>query len=158
MGKYQSFEDLPVWQESAQLYNQVLDLIEDPQSMFSPGLRNQLDRAALAVSSQVCQAYEHNTTESRPFLAAARAAASEVRSIMVLIKDRPKCRPLTRQLHEIRDRADACVRQIRGWMLSMDKPRGENRAGKSEPGFRGPQRAGTVPGAEPPASAGTTRA
>ena len=31
MPKYQKFEDLPVWQEAARLYNRVLDLLEEPQ-------------------------------------------------------------------------------------------------------------------------------
>ena len=30
MSKYQHFEDLPVWQEAARLYNRVLDLLEEP--------------------------------------------------------------------------------------------------------------------------------
>lgn len=30
MAKYQKFEDLPVWQEAARLYNRVLDLLEEP--------------------------------------------------------------------------------------------------------------------------------
>ena len=30
MPKYEKFEDLPVWQEAARLYNRVLDLLEEP--------------------------------------------------------------------------------------------------------------------------------
>lgn len=30
MAKYQRFEELPAWQEAAQLYNRVLDLVEEP--------------------------------------------------------------------------------------------------------------------------------
>jgi hypothetical protein len=30
MAKYEHFEELPVWQEAARLYNAVLDLLEKP--------------------------------------------------------------------------------------------------------------------------------
>ena len=47
MPKYEKFEDLPVWQEAARLYNKVLDLLEEPNVPLTPDFRNQLDRAAL---------------------------------------------------------------------------------------------------------------
>ena len=53
MSKYQKFEDLPVWQEAARLYNRVLDLLEEPNVPLTPGFRNQLDRAALSVSNNI---------------------------------------------------------------------------------------------------------
>ena len=55
MPKYEKFEDLPVWQEAARLYNRVLDLLEEPGVPLSPGFRNQLDRAALSVSNHVAE-------------------------------------------------------------------------------------------------------
>jgi four helix bundle protein len=55
MAKYQKFEDLPVWQEAARLYNRVLDLLEEPQVPLFPGYRNQLDRAALSVSNNIAE-------------------------------------------------------------------------------------------------------
>ena len=36
MAKYQHFEELPVWQEAARLYNVVLDLLEESGTTFSP--------------------------------------------------------------------------------------------------------------------------
>ena len=62
MPKYQKFEDLPVWQEAARLYNQVLDLLEESGGAFSPGFRNQLDRAALSVSNNIAEGFERVTT------------------------------------------------------------------------------------------------
>ena len=52
MPKYEKFEDLPVWQEAARLYNKVLDLLEEPSVPLTYGFRNQLDRAALSVSNK----------------------------------------------------------------------------------------------------------
>src|SRR5437667_8119845 len=39
MAKYQHFEELPVWQEAARLYNAVLDLLEEPGVPLTPGFR-----------------------------------------------------------------------------------------------------------------------
>jgi len=37
MAKYEHFEDLPAWKEAALLYNQALDLFEDPNVKLSSG-------------------------------------------------------------------------------------------------------------------------
>ena len=57
MAKYRNFEELPVWQEAARLYNAALDLIETPNAPLSPGFRNQLDRAALSVSNNLAEGF-----------------------------------------------------------------------------------------------------
>ena len=62
MAKYQHFEELPVWQEAAKLYNAVLDLFEQSSVPLSPGFRNQLDRAALSVSNNIAEGFERSTT------------------------------------------------------------------------------------------------
>jgi hypothetical protein len=51
MAKYERFEDLPVWQEAARLFNAVLDLLEDLNCPLTSGFLNQLDRAGLSVSN-----------------------------------------------------------------------------------------------------------
>jgi four helix bundle protein len=63
MPKYQNFEDLPVWQEAARLYNRVLDLLEEPNLPLSYGFRNQLDRAALSISNNVAEGFERGTND-----------------------------------------------------------------------------------------------
>src|SRR5450755_770745 len=93
MAKYQRFEDLPVWQEAADLYNAVLDLLETRGVPLSPGFRNQLDRAALSVSNNIAEGFEHSTTaELLSFIAIARGSAGAVRSMMAVVKDRPGLR------------------------------------------------------------------
>ena len=73
MAKYQHFEELPVWQEAARLYNVVLDLLEEPDVPLTPGFRNQLDRAALSVSNNIAEGFERSTTnELLSFIAIAR--------------------------------------------------------------------------------------
>ena len=121
MPKYEKFEDLPVWQEAARLYNRVLDLLEAPVVPFSASFRNQLDRAALSVSNNIAEGFERVTTnELNAFLAIARGSAGEVRSMMAVVKDRPKLKPLLRQLLEVRALAESCARQLTAWTVSID--------------------------------------
>ena len=121
MPKYEKFEDLPVWQEAARLYNQVLDLLEEPNVPLTPGFRNQLDRAALSVSNNVAEGFERVTTnELNAFLAIARGSAGEVRSMMAVVKDRPKLKPHLRRLQEIRALAESCARQLTAWTASIE--------------------------------------
>jgi len=122
MAKYQHFEELPVWQEAARLYNVVLDLLEEPGVPLTPGFRNQLDRASLSVSSNVAEGFERSTTnELRSFIAIARGSAGEVRSMMAVVKDRPKLKRCVAALQRIRTLAESCARQLTGWAGAMDK-------------------------------------
>ena len=122
MPKYQKFEELPVWQEAARLYNRVLDLLEEPGLALSPGFRNQLDRAALSVSNNVAEGFERVTVnELNGFLAIARGSAGEVRSMMVVVKDRPKLKAHARRLQEIREMAESCARQLTAWTTANDR-------------------------------------
>ena len=58
MGKYQRFEEIPVWQEAARLYQHVLDVVEEPNLPLSATFKNQLERASLTVSNAVAEGFE----------------------------------------------------------------------------------------------------
>ena len=112
MPKYEKFEDLPVWQEAARLYNHVLDLLEEPAPPFTSSFRHQLDRAALSVSNNIAEGFERVTTnELLAFLAIARGSAGEVRSMMAVVMNRPKLKPIARRLLEIRTLSESCTKQ-----------------------------------------------
>lgn len=122
MAKYQRFEDLPVWQEAARLYNTVLDLLEEPNVPLTPGFRNQLDRASLSVSNNIAEGFERSTTnELLSFIAIARGSSGEVRSMMAVVKDRPKLRRYIAALQKIRALAESCARQLTGWAGAVDR-------------------------------------
>ena len=122
MANYQRFEDLPVWQEAARLYNAVLDLLEEPNVPLTPGFRNQLDRAALSVSNNVAEGFERSTThELLSLIAIARGSSAEVRSLMSVVKDRPRLKPYVSAFQRIRSLADSCARQLTGWTHSVEK-------------------------------------
>ncbi len=122
MAKYQTFEELPVWQEAKRLYNLVLDLLEEPGVPLTPGFRNQLDRAALSVSNNVAEGFERSTTkELSSFIAIARGSAGEVRSMMAVVRDRPKLKRYVGALQQIRALAESCARQLTGWQGAVDR-------------------------------------
>jgi len=122
MAKYEKFEELPAWREAARLYNKVLDLLEEPDVPLTAGFRNQLDRAALSVSNNIAEGFERVTTnELIAFLAISRGSAGEVRSMMAVVKDRPKLKPILKRLQEIRAIAESCARQLTAWSKSIEE-------------------------------------
>jgi len=126
--KYEKFEDLPVWQEAARLYNAVLDLLETPTQTLSPGLRNQLDRASLSVSNNIAAGFERlSTTEMLSLLGTARSCAAEVRSMLAVVEPRPKIKPMTADLTRIRTLAESCAKQLGGWMYAIEGSTGQGR-------------------------------
>src|SRR5262245_39111663 len=87
---YQRFEDLPVWQEAARLYDQAEDLLENPPPSMRSAFRNQLERAVLSVSNNIAEGFERGTTnELLQFIYIARGSAGEVRSMLTLAGRRP---------------------------------------------------------------------
>ncbi len=124
MAKYDRFEDLPVWQEAARLYNRVLDLLETSSVPLSSGFRYQLDRAALSVSNNIAEGFERVTTEQLlSFISIARGSSAEVRSMMAVVNDRPKLKPFISALQEIRMLAESCSRQLSSWSSTVqDSP------------------------------------
>ena len=81
MAKYQRFEELPVWQEAARLYEAATDLLETPGLPLTSGFRSQLDRAALSVSNNIAEGFERNTTgELLSFISIARGSARACRA------------------------------------------------------------------------------
>ena len=124
MALYERFEDLPVWQEGARLYNSVLDLLQSRSIPLPGGLRLQLERAALSVSNNIAEGVERLTAgELRNFLVIARGSAGEVRSMMAVVSKRAELRPYRTRLAEIRALAESCGRQLGAWLSSVKEPR-----------------------------------
>jgi len=113
MGKYQRFDEIPVWQEAARLYQRVLDVVEQPNVPLSATFRTQLERASLCVSNNVAEGFERlSTSDLVVLLTSARGAAAEVQSMIGVVSDRPKVAPVREPLQLIRTSAEACARAI----------------------------------------------
>ncbi len=123
MAIYQRFEDLPVWQEAARLYNSALDLLQSQKLLLSPGWRFQFERAALSVSNNIAEGFERLTpNELRNFLVIARGSAGEIRSMVGVVVRRREMQPHVSQLQGIRTTAESCARQLGAWIKTIDNP------------------------------------
>ena len=117
---YERFEDLPVWQKAAQLYEQIEELLENQSFKGTHGFRDQLDRAALSVSNNIAEGFERGTTnELLQFIYIARGSAGEVRSMLTLKMRRASQagwnEDLKSQISDLKSIAESCSRQLRGW-------------------------------------------
>lgn len=121
---YERFEDLPVWQTAAELYELTEELLETEGFQATRGFRDQLDRAALSVSNNIAEGFERGTTnELLAFLYIARGSAGEVRSMLTL-KSRRAVKAkwpshLKSEISNLKSLAESCSRQIRAWADSL---------------------------------------
>ena len=150
---YERFEDLPVWQKAADLYEATEDLLENESFHASRGFRDQLDRAALSVSNNIAEGFERGTTnELLQFIYIARGSAGEVRSMLTVKARRSRkanwSPDLKSEIDNLRSLAESCSRQLRGWADSLqnsdikgprhlnDKSRREDDQRKRAAGFQ----------------------
>jgi four helix bundle protein len=85
--QYRRFEDVPVWQDSAELARSMYEFTALDPFRRHPGLRDQLERVALSVSNNIAEGFERGTTnELLAFLYIARGSAGEVRSMLRIME------------------------------------------------------------------------
>ena len=83
---YETFEDLPVWQKAAELYDLADDFLDHAPARLRPSFRDQLERAVVSVSNNIAEGFERGTTaELLQFIYIARGSAGEVRSMLSLL-------------------------------------------------------------------------
>ena len=117
---YQRFEDLPVWQQAAKLYEQADDFLEGAPRRLRPSFRDQLERAVLSVSNNIAEGFERGTTnELLAFIYIARGSAGEVRSMLCLLERRPWMHDFKSQIANLKSTAESCSRQLRAWADSL---------------------------------------
>jgi len=121
MPTYQRFEDLPVWQAAAELYDRVDDSLTAAPPRLSRSFRDQLERATLSVSNNIAEGFERGTTnELLAFLYIARGSAGEVRSMLTLLSRRPwVAADLKARISDLKLLAESCSRQLRAWADSL---------------------------------------
>ncbi len=89
MGKFNSFEEIVSWQKAREL-NLEFYLISNSNVSFSKdfGLRDQMRRSSISVSSNIAEGFERETTkEFIRFLYIAKASSGEFRSQLYLAVD-----------------------------------------------------------------------
>ena len=89
MGKFTRFEEIISWQKARELNVEIYQ-ITNSSNLFSKdfGLRDQIRRASVSISSNIAEGFERQTTkEFIRFLYIAKASAGEVRSQLYLAFD-----------------------------------------------------------------------
>lgn len=117
---YDTFEDLPVWQQAAELYELSEALLDDEAFKASRGYRDQLDRASLSVSNNIAEGFERGTTnELLQFIYIARGSAGEVRSMLKVKLRRVREQAVRERVEALIAGALSCSKQLRGWADSL---------------------------------------
>ncbi|MGE0821081.1 MAG: four helix bundle protein [Candidatus Binatia bacterium] len=81
--KVESFEDLLVWQKGIALVKQIYVLTGEGKLHRDFGLRDQLQRAAVSIPTNIAEGYERaSRREYLQFLHIAKGSAGEVRSLL----------------------------------------------------------------------------
>jgi four helix bundle protein len=120
MSSYKRFEDLPVWQAAAELYDRIDDFLDHAPPRLRPSFRDQLERAALSVSNNIAEGFERGTTnELLMFLYIARGSAGEVRSMLLVASRRPYLSDFRSEISNLIPLAESCSRQLRAWADSL---------------------------------------
>jgi len=120
--KYRRFEELPVWQESAELARRMFEFTSLEPLRRRLGLRDQLERAALSVSNNVAEGFERGTTnELLAFLYIARGSAGEVRSMLRVLEGWNAVRDFKSQISDLTERVENISRQFYGWIENLKK-------------------------------------
>ena len=84
----EKFEDLEVWQSARNLVPMIYALCREEGFARDFGLRDQIQRAAVSIMSNIAEGFEHSTNkELIRFLFIAKASAGEVRSQLYVALD-----------------------------------------------------------------------
>jgi four helix bundle protein len=88
MSKIERFEDLIAWQKARQLTADVYRVTSKGAFAKDFGLRDQIQRAAVSVMSNIAEGFERGSrSEFHQFLVIAKASLAEVRSQLYIALD-----------------------------------------------------------------------
>jgi four helix bundle protein len=83
------FEDLESWRKARELVNLIYDMTQEGSLARDFGLKDQLQRAAVSVMSNLAEGFDRNhQAEKLQFYRIAKASAGEVRSLLYILQDR----------------------------------------------------------------------
>lgn len=81
---YKSFEDMPVWQDSFELANEIYDILESFPKSEMYALSDQLRRASVSVSANIAEAFgRYHKYEKVKFYYYARGSLTETKSLLL---------------------------------------------------------------------------
>ncbi|MFB3922282.1 MAG: four helix bundle protein [Terriglobia bacterium] len=119
---YERFEELPVWKSAIELAKQTFTMTAKPAFKGHFSLKDQIERAAVSVSSNIAEGFERGTTqELLTFLYVARGSAGEVRSLLCLLDVLPGFTDLKSEISNLKSTAEGISRQSRAWANSLQE-------------------------------------
>jgi four helix bundle protein len=112
---YQSFEELEVWKRACQLAVVVYELLRECRDF---GFRNQMQRAAVSIASNIAEGAERGGKDFTRFLTIARGSAAELRTqcyiaCKVCVMTSDQMIPLVVELKEISKMLTGLARSIK---------------------------------------------
>ena len=120
MPTYQRFEDLPVWQKSADLAANIFEWSQHDSLRAKGDLRNQIQRATLSISNNIAEGFERGSTnELIHYLYIARGSAGEVRSMFCVMERMDEFDDLNSDILKFKSSCESISRQIRAWTDSL---------------------------------------
>ena len=115
MTTYNSFEDLPVWQNAGELASLVYKATFQGKLSKDYGLKNQIQRAVVSVSSNIAEGFERGAKkEFIQFLYIAKGSCGELRSQLYIARDIGYLND--REFKELLDSAANVSKQINGFI------------------------------------------
>jgi len=118
--QYRRFEDLPVWNDAADFAVRIYEFTAAEQFRRHPGLRDQLERAALSVSNNIAEGFERgSTSELLAFLYISRGSAGEVRSMLKVLARWDDFGNLKSKISDLITDSERISRQLYGWIESL---------------------------------------
>jgi four helix bundle protein len=112
---FQSFEDLEVWKRSCQLAVKIYEVMRDSRDY---GLRDQMQRAAVSIASNIAEGSEGSNKEFARYLKIASGSAAELRT-QTYIASRVGLIELE-QMREIIDECQQISKMIYGLRKSLN--------------------------------------
>ena len=115
----ETFEDLRVWQTARALTNAVYEHTDTGAFSQDVGLRDQIQRAAVSIMSNIAEGFESRTrSQFIHYLGQAKASAGEVRCQLYVAKDQGY---LTEsEFEETYDQAEKVARQLYRLIQHLD--------------------------------------
>lgn len=113
------FEDIDAWKTARELTRMIYSLSNQSPFAQDFGLRNQIQRAAVSVMSNIAEGFESRTqAQFLEYLGRSRASAGEVRCQLYIAVD---LNYLTQeQFKQVFDLADKSSRQIARFMIYLE--------------------------------------
>ena len=123
------FEDLRVWQAARTLTNDIYAATRGDRFSRDFGLRDQIQRAAVSVMSNIAEGFESRTNRQFiNYLGQAKASAGEVRCQLYVAKDQGYLS--ASDFEDLYDRADHITRQLYRLIQHLNRSAPSSRIGE----------------------------